>query len=878
MLGAPFARSAARTPRNVAAVAAAIAALATACGGSDSDHGGPPYQVGGTMYAAAGSAVDSDVNDFHSPYTPNDSAAQAQTIGNPVSLGGHLNRPGAGAPGSSGGRTNAGGDLQDWFRVSIAAGQTIRLLIAEDGATNDLDLQLRTLDQTLVASSATSSRTEEISVEDTGDYYVVVLVKSGFSNYTLAIGQQPTSAAAPARESEFVPGQVVVRYRDVRGRSRAAVSGASRARSVGMRHVSGAPDGPMLFAAETLAERRKAFEALGLTLPAELRGIGKARGEQGLRDDTKKIVAALRRRAEVRSADLNYVRRPTAIPADEFYPRQWHYDLIHLPQAWDVTDPNSGVVVAVVDTGVKLEHPDFTGQLVTGFDFISDPGLANDGDGCDADADDPGDDQEPGKSSYHGTHVAGTVAARTSFSSGDATGVAGVAWNARILPLRVLGLGGRGTDADIMQALIHAAGRAGTCAGSGSATPAQIANMSLGGPDFSQTFQDLITDLRTNEGMIFVASAGNDASPVPQYPAAFAGVVSVSAVGPTRTLAPYSSFGVTIDVAAPGGDLDRDVNLDGFPDGVLSTIFRDDVGLFDYDFYEGTSMAAPHVAGVFALMLGINPQLTPFDIDNALNAHEITEDIGSSNFYGNGLIDAARAVNYAATHPGGAPLDPVLRVDPDTVNFGFFATSVQLIASNGGNDDEPLTVTGVSFTSNDGAAWLTVSPESVDASSLGTYRATVDRSALANGLYTGTIHFSSDVNDADVDVIMSVGDPISAQANAGHHYILLVDVGPAPREPQAEVDRHAVNGAYPFGFPTTALGDYLLIAGTDHDGDFFICDPGEACGAFPTTETALPITVDRHRTDLVFLTDFAAPVGTTAAGVAEPQPGYSIDP
>ena len=172
----------------------------------------------------------------------------------------------------------------------------------------------------------------------------------------------------------------------------------------------------------------------------------------------------------------------------------------------------------------------------------------------------------------------------------------------------------------------------------------------------------------------------------PEYPAGFDGVISVSAVGSTRSLAPYSNFGSTIDVAAPGGDFRRDIDGDGFPDGVLSTFFEDGSG-FGYAFYQGTSMAAPHVAGVLALMLGINPGLTPFDIDNAINAHEITEDIGSSQFFGDGLIDATRAVNFAATEVGGGTvLDPVLNVDPDGLNFGFLTTELQLSATNGGNE------------------------------------------------------------------------------------------------------------------------------------------------------------------------------------------------
>jgi len=146
-------------------------------------------------------------------------------------------------------------------------------------------------------------------------------------------------------------------------------------------------------------------------------------------------------------------------------------------------------------------------------------------------------------------------------------------------------------------------------------------------------------------------------------------VISVSAVGPTKALAPYSNFGSSIDVAAPGGDFTRDVDGDGFPDGVLSTFFSDAHG-FGYGCYQGTSMATPHVAGVLALMLGINPGLTPADIDNALNAHEITENIGSAQFFGNGLIDAARAVVRAAGSSGSTVVDSVLRVDPDGLHRG----------------------------------------------------------------------------------------------------------------------------------------------------------------------------------------------------------------
>ena len=868
---APFARGSARVRRSVAILAAVCA---VACGG-DSAHDDGPFRLAGTMTAAAGSAVDSDTNDPNAPFARNDSAAQAQEIGNPVSLGGHVNRPGALPPGASSGATTTSGDLQDWFRVSIAAGQTIRLQLGEDGFTNNLDLDLRRLDQSLVDGSATTGRVEEVEVTDSGDYYVVVRCVAGFSNYTLTIGQQPTSASIGADEPEFVPGQVVVRYRDDRARGAIRHSAAARAHSVGMRHVSGDTDGPMLFAAETLAERQATFEALDLPLSPEMRGAPGPRGRSALRADTRQIAEALRRRPEVRSAALNYVRKASAAPSDEFYPFQWHFDQINLPQAWDVIalpdDPDDAVIVAVIDTGVKLAHPDLAGQLVAGYDFISDPKTANDGGGCDANPDDAGDDLSPGGSSFHGTHVAGTVVARTSLGSSDDTGVAGVAWNAKVMPLRVLGVGG-GTDSDIMAAMRYAAGLSGTCAGAGAATPARIVNMSLSGPGFSQPFQDLIDDLRA-QGVIFVAAAGNQASSSPQYPAAFAGVISVSAVGPTRARAPYSNFGSSIDVAAPGGDFQRDVDGDGYSDGVLSTFYSDGHG-FGYAFYQGTSMAVPHVSGVIALMLGINPALTPVDIDNALINRQITENIGSSQFFGNGLIDAARAVNVAAAGGGGATVvDPVLRIDPDGLNFGFLASELQLTATNGGNDQQPLAVTGALFTSDDGFPWLIVLADSVDGSGLGSYRAIVNRSSLADGLYTGTIHFTSDHNSVDVGVIMQVGDPALAQPNAGHQYVLLVD--PDTDETVAALEVDPSNGDYDFDFGEGPPGDYLLIAGTDLDNDRFICDAGEACGAFPTTETLVPIRVDRDRTDVHFTTGFAVPVGAAVAGAAPERAGYS---
>ena len=377
--------------------------------------------------------------------------------------------------------------------------------------------------------------------------------------------------------------------------------------------------------------------------------------------------------------------------------------------------------------------------------------------------------------------------------------------------------------------------------------------------------------MAVSSGIVVVASAGNQASSAPSYPAASPGVISVSAVDASEALAFYSSFGATIDVAAPGGDLSIDQTGDGYPDGVLSTLFDDLTGEFVYAFYQGTSMAAPHVSAVLALMFGANPDLTPGDIDALLASGALTRDIGSRLLYGNGLIDAHAAVSAAIEFVGGTPppVAPRPEATPGILSFGVPDSEGRVVITNGGGDDPPLAVSPPVAVMDDAGSWLLVEPESVDAAGIGSYAVSVDRDGLADGSYTGSIDFATNAGDLSVPVIVQVGAERAISADAGLHFVLLLDASRFAVVQSVRVD--AVSGSYHYAFDGVETGDYRIFAGTDSDHDQVVCDAGEACGGYPTLEESLAIHVERDESGLDFLTGFALRLSGSASDPEDAQ-------
>ncbi len=841
----------------------AVAALASLVGGPPASSA--QFEVCGTISVSPGSVVDSDVNDPNAPYVANDNLAQSQRIPAPGALGGYLNNPGAGEDG----RSKASGDVVDVFRSALLAGTEATLFIAEDdGAIHDLDLFLFDAGNpsTLVDSSLGTETTEQVEAPYGGEFYIVVLVTPdaarAATNYLLVIGQAPRRSPAfnLTLEDDFVDGQAIVRFGDAVPPAGGAAASAlavvrsleGRASSIGLDSRGGAPGRNMLFergrggagaSAVTALGTPRARAALEACLPMDAALRNKL--------ETLWMIKKLRRRSDVVGADPNYLRRTTATPNDEFYDLQWHFPMINLPQAWEITTGSPDTVVAVIDTGVLRAHPDLQGSLLQGpgseYDFVSSTFASLDGDGIDPDWTDPGDGGGETRSSFHGTHVAGTIAAATD----NRTGVAGVDWNARIMPVRALGRRGIGNAFDIQQAVLYAAGLPND---SGTVPPkrADIINLSLGGSGSSQLEQAIYTQARA-AGAIVIAAAGNSGSSAPSYPAAYDGVVSVSAVDILKRRAVYSNFGSTIDVAAPGGEFPSDVNGDGYVDGVLST-WAEDLGVFEfrYGFYQGTSMAAPHVAGVVSLMKAVHPSLSPTDLDVLLAVGAITDDLGAPGRdaeYGNGLINAHKAV-VVAGDPMPTP-SPELAVAPNALNFGLGTTATTLTVSNAGGGS--LTVTGVT---EDSGGWLAVSAANVDASNLGTYIASVDRSGLLDGAYAATITFMSTAGSVDVRLIIQVGADIAG--DAGFQYILLIDAGTLA--PVAEIGAGGDGGNYDFAFTDVPGGTYYLAAGSDADNDFTLCEIGEACGGYPVLNDLDPITVDRNVGGLGFTSGFLTPL------------------
>jgi serine protease len=826
------------------------------------------YSLSGTITSASNIAVDSDLNDPLAPYAMNDSAAEAQTITNPIMINGFVNET---ATDNTGDRFATTADRSDYYRTSLYAGQFVSLRVASfdssDQNANDVDLRLYDLNHNLIRNSNSATEFESVAVEQDGEYYIQVFAFKGINKYVLSIGT--TSLVPPGQDvsgwsGDFVPQQAIIKRR-----AQTLVSQATQPLSQlrGITLSNDSTERASLLQLETGASADEAYGSLQFkeatqqteswyqSLPQETKN----------KIDTLDLIKQLNQREDIASARPNFIVSTMLEPNDTYYKFQEHYRQIKLPQAWDITTgtPATGnVIVAVVDSGVATDHEDLKDQLIAGYDFIKNADNSNDGDGIDNDPNDPGDSTTPGESVFHGTHVAGTIAA----TSNNEFGVAGVAWGAKIMPVRAMGLGGKGTTYDIVQAVRFAAGLNND---SNTLPPqsADIINLSLGGTNYFQDVQEVYTQVR-NKGIIVIAAAGNNDSSILNYPASYDGVVSVSATDWQSEKAYYSNYGSAIDVAAPGGNVKEDRNGDGYGDGVLSSIIKDTNGqrTSNYDFYQGTSMASPHMAGVVALMKAVHPNLTPNELDTMLANGSLTDDLGASgrdDIYGHGMINALKAVQ-AAQNAAGNPISNTVTATPSSIDFGISQETAKITLA--GQGDAPPSVNTFSSDKD----WLTVTAGTVDGQGFGEYNLSVNRTDLVDATYTATVSFSlSDQKTITVSVTMKVQSQATGDAgNAGYLYLVLFD---SEWNNAKQLNLTPTNGIYQFQFQNITAGDYYVVAGSDVDNDGQICEVGESCGAYPLRNQTELVTVDRNLSGYDFL-------ATINSGLSDPPKTNSVAP
>lgn len=796
--------------------------------------------ISGTITAALNTDVDVDTRDPNEPYVNNNSFDDAQIISSSARLSGVVDQY----------------DREDFYQVYLQSGQRITLGITEEGPSGFEAVRLALYSATATINNQTSA---DIMVETdldtgqhspiviaptTGSYYIKVsaisprIINQGFGPsilshniYSLAI-DAPNSAASSALGSYALDEVNIMLKADRQYQAQ----GLTTKMDLGRIKTLTLADAQAFLSSQNITVANRFFVASSQNMGASQNISAEYRHWQ-----TLQVIEALASHPDILYAEPNWKRYPAALTPinDPYYSTQWHYNMINVPQAWQAMGSrgDNDVIVAVLDTGVLTRHPDLLGNLVAGHDFVDD----------DADANDPGDKSINGqRSSFHGTHVAGTIAA----SAGNGIGGVGIAAGVKVMPVRVLGQGG-GFASDIIKGVCYAAGLSTQQSGSSAcnntsaaSTASDVINLSLGGPGYSDIENALYNEVIA-KGIIVIAAAGNESTSAAFYPASYNNVISVSAVNKNREQADYSNFGSAIDIAAPGGDFLVD-------NGILSTLGDDQHGTTEmiYGSLQGTSMAAPHVAGVVALMKSVKPELTQSEFLTHLKSGALTQDLGADgkdNIFGWGLIDAQKAILLVQEAPEPQIISSNNRLFfnisqgiRSTQSFTLIAAGVDNNAALG--EISVQIVGGESNTSdaNPDDRWISLDKNL----GLGLYQVTVDRTDLLEGVYQAELIVSSslvEVADITITVQLQVGNS-AVFSNAGVQYVFIIQ---EDAEPDAEGNLYsaalspplvAFEGKYRYQIRGLKKGRYLVSTGSDLDLDNFICDPGESCGQYPTLE------------------------------------------
>ena len=803
--------------------------------------------------------VDSDVNDPFTSAIRNNSFESAQFIPNPAIIKGYAT---AAPTGVTSDRFAEAADLLDIFSISAFATQSVLLEIADFESTNpasvDLDLALAdTNGNFLEVSQSVANSFESILIPADGDYFLVVRAFNGASNYTLSLS---TEFATTTFDSQISVENLRVdrlalktQPTDIENLAFVASTGHT-AEAL----VSG-DTSPALVALDLsnpaarkfLANEQRSIAGTNNTKQTTLHSL------QTLGAVTPRTSSATDPMSMLETMKLMNSREASDVFSPMYYPT-------NLQAATSISDPvpDRGIqwnlftigwfeaqnqlqnitlqkrpILAVIDSGFFVDHPELSGVLVDQRDFVP----SNiDGDGLIADAsEDVLPTDNPQCHVFHGTHVS-TIAVAPQ----NNVGITGVAPGIGLMGIKVGFSSGPNCAqlaGDVPNAILYAAGLPNS---SGTVPPvaADVINMSLGARAPDQRLTDAINQA-VAQGVIVVAAAGNDGGPIPNFPAASDNVIAVAATDILSQRAPYSSFYTRIDIAAPGGDASADLNADGLPDGIAAGIAALDGFTFQpsYAFYQGTSMASPTVAAGIALMKGIEPSLTQSNIESMLAAGDLTTDIGATGFdveTGFGLMSLPRMIERARqfSDGGNTTVVSVVTTTPSLLEFGATLDQIALELVQLGNASvtvDSVTVSDTLMLADGTSPISIVSPDSLDG--FGVYSFVLNRGAIDAGSLSGSLTFGLSDGTSQVVPVAAVNQVSQGIANSAAVFYIIQRLGSNETFETIEQQFSSINGVREgeATSPALAAGTYRIIFGTDTDNDFLICDEGELCGTFP---------------------------------------------
>ncbi|WP_166646000.1 S8 family peptidase [Halospina denitrificans] len=753
-------------------------------------------------------------------------------------------------------------DDRDTLRLQLSEGQRVSVNFfpaladssgefeTEDAPQTKLTLTPVGNEANKVSSAEDRELNKSVQAPQNGEHDLVIRTTDGGpARYVLRSTSLSGNETLGQASADFEPGEAIITREAVES------GGAIRAQA----------SGSVELADQVASQKGLGGNQFQVTMPIEREAIlpagasnsrRKAQTLEWIRElnDTPGVASAVpnhRVRATQSTIDCATAEPDHPECQDQFGLQAWHYNLINTTGdsgAWSKA-AGTNTRIAVLDTGVAWMdgdwHPDLAPNINCGepggcFDAV-DGSLPIDEDGS------------------HGTHVSGLAAAAAT-DDGDVTGVA---HDAKLVPVRVLG-GDEGTVADVIEGVRWVINNGNP--------HADVINLSLGSQTQNPTLGDVLAEA-TAAGILVVAASGNAGDDRQFFPAAFPSVLAVGAVDCEGNRSSFSNFGNWLDLVAPGGGNARACDSNGEADDSVFSSFPS--GDPPVGGLEGTSMAAPHVAGVLGLMREVNPGVEMPIIRALLREGRLTQNNDAGTFdqeLGRGIIDANASVTEDLS--GFAALAPSLerlRLDDDRQTVDLSLDAV-------GNDS--ATFNEVTVT-NGKQPWLVVEPADGERN----FRVSLDTEEMDEGqFFRSAINVSYRVDNGETREyqipVTATLEANESDRNAGAHFVQLVPVDAANdgsvSENTVQTLVEARNGQYRFKFDTSEMepGEYLLIAGSDLDNDGAFCGAGEACAEFPVTGQPRPIEITRNMSRSVELeTAFTRPFDSQGGGVV-PVGGY----